>query len=492
MRWIIPNFVVLLLTALSDSFGPWTAVLLLWTNLFLYAVSKLKERTFLAAFLATFLLFLMTQDTFERLIGYAPISVSPNAHSEIVAVILLGLSGLIIGYAGIGRVFSSSRRSIEDPDLLLRETTKGSVLGNANVRSGALIIFFISIPISIIGQVRNILMVQSTSYADSYTTEFIAAQDGVFGTVVQYAGEFASVSFAIYLATLPIFTRARLPLALWVTYAGLHLFSGRRREVAVLILFLVAYAIIRSRITPSDPWMTKRRIQLFLVTLPIILVTFAGLEAWRGIGATQGGLSLSAIPDFLYGQGVSIKVLENVILYGHALPDQNYVLEFTRSGILPRVLGIEVLEGNSIRRAFEGGSLPHSLSYLVLGEVRYLSGMATGSSFIAEWYVEFGLAGVFAVSTVYGLILRWMESFGTRGSGISNALRLLIAQSILWAPRGASAGFITTLIAPTTLATLMAVLVLAWVSNSMGRPRLRTRPINRDEGRPHATRGIRV
>lgn len=452
--WVATNAVLATLLTATGAWGPWGVVVLLWANGFVFAVTRLRERTFLAAFLVTFFLFLMTRDTLERVFHYAPPTATPEAHASVSAMLIAALAGVMGGYLAL----VLRRRGAPAPRRLAAADDDGP-WGAVRIGRLALVAFYVSLPGAFYNVISNIIFVRGSSYAATYTDDFVQAQSGPLATLGQYCSEFAFVAFVIYLATLPSFRAARLPLALWVGYVGLFLFTGRRREVAVFLLFVLCYAIIRSRVTSDEPWLTRARIRVGAIAVPVLLVIFAGLEAWRGVGSTRGGFSLAAIPEFVYGQGISVKVLENVASYGSNLPDQVYLLEFARRGLLPRIFGYPVLQGNSVERALEGGSLGHSLSYLVLGEEQYLNGLATGSSFVGEAYVDLGMVGVLLVSMAFGLLLAWMDRFGNGGVW-ANATRLLIAQSILWAPRGSATEFIGVLIAPSTLAVVAGILLL--------------------------------
>ncbi|SDL48641.1 O-antigen polysaccharide polymerase Wzy family protein [Tessaracoccus oleiagri] len=452
--WVVSNVVLATLLTASGAWGLWGVVVLLWANGFIFAVTRVRERTFLAAFLVTFFLFLMTRDTLERVFHYAPPTATPEAHASVSAMLIAALLGVMGGYFAL----SLRRRGSPAPRRLAPARVDGP-WGADRIGRLALVAFYVSLPGAFYNVVSNIMFVRGSSYAATYTDDFVQAQSGLLATLGQYSSEFAFVAFVIYLATLPSFRAARLPLALWVGYVGLFLFTGRRREVAVFLLFVLCYAIIRSRVTSDEPWLTRARIRVGAIAVPVLLVIFAGLEAWRGVGSTRGGFSLAAIPEFFYGQGISVKVLENVATHRSLLPDQIYLFEFAQRGIIPRILGNPVLQGNSPERALEGGSLSHSLSYVVLGPDQYLAGITTGTSFVGEAYVDLGLLGVLLVSLLYGLLIAWMDKFGSGGVWM-NAARLLVAQSVLWAPRGSATQFIGVLIAPSTIAVVSGILLL--------------------------------
>ncbi|WP_040282233.1 O-antigen polysaccharide polymerase Wzy family protein [Tessaracoccus massiliensis] len=474
--WLAANLILGVLVLASGATGVWSLVLFCWMNLLFVALSRLTQRPFFAGFLLCFFLFLMTYDTFERVFKLSPPQVSEEAHALISAMLVISLLGLAVGYF----LPIVARRRPPDSrvaaSMLAADASRGALISRESVRSAALLAFALTVPLAIVSVVLDVLFVRSSSYAATYTESFAASQGGVVGTVLTYSSELAAVAFAIYLATMPRLRTALVPLVLWGMYSGLHLLTGRRAELAVLLLFLLCYGLVRNRITPEDPWVTRRRVLPALLLLPLLLVLFAGLESWRGVG-NASGFSLSAVPEFFHGQGVTVKVLENVALYGDALPEQQYLLEFLHRGIPARIAGQTVFEGNSVTRAMEGGSLSHSLSYLVLGQ-RYLDGQATGSSYIAEAFVDFGFGGVLVVSIVIGLLIAWVDRAGG-SSVVADAVRFIAIQSILWSPRGSATGFVSAIVAPSTLVGVSAIALVAMLNQRLSNEPKRTRSASR-------------
>lgn len=465
---LILDVVLVLLLVQKEVPLSWGLVLFVWFNAFLYSIAALKRRAFLAGFLVAFFIFLLSRATLERVFDFASPTVDVSDLETISPMLLLAMGGILVGYA-----IARARRDPEAPAELAPDSQRvSSSVSREDVRRGALIIYYCTLPFAVFSVIQSIGFVAGASYAALYTSDYVERTSGLAGGLLQYAHEIALVAFVVYLATFPTFRSARLPVFLWIAYTGSFMLTGRRRDVAVLLLFVACYAITRNRITPDDPWLTRKRVWVVVAIIPFVAIIFAGLEAWRGVGDADAGFSFDALPGFFYGQGVSVTVLQNVANYGHHLPDQSYLLEFARTGFLPRLLGFPVLEGNSEARALTGGSLSHSLSWVVLGPNAYMAGLSTGTSFIAEAFVGFGLAGCAAIGFVYGLLLAWLDRLGRGGIAV-NIVRLLMAQPILWSPRGSSTGFIQTLIAPSTLAGLAAIMLLAAVGSTRRGRRIR-------------------
>lgn len=442
----------------------WGLVLFAWLNILLVAVRRVTAHAFLVGFLVSFFVFLLVRVTMDLVFDFRPFVVQPEVLSGVSKILLAGLFGLTVGYL-LARVRPNGTENGPSP---MRQYAGGETrLGAEHLRIGALAVFYIALPLAAFSLARDISFVSGASYAALYTEEFVQRTAGIGAAILQYAHEVAFVAFVAYLATLPRFRAARVPVLLWIVYVGSFMLTGRRRDVAVFLLFVICYAIARNRITPDDPWVRPGRAWLAVLAIPVLLAVFGLLEAWRGVGSAGTG-EHGVIPEFIYGQGVSVTVLQNVVAYADQLPDQPYLLEFARTGVIPRLIGLPILEGNSVVRALEGGSLSHSLSWLVLGPTRYLSGVSTGTSFLAEGFVEFGLWGAACVGAAYGLLLAWLDH-SRDGDLSANVLRLLVAQSVLWAPRGTSTGFIQILLAPSTWLGLIAAVLIAALAARHGR-----------------------
>lgn len=457
MVYLVSNLLLLILLFFTDNLNLWGITFGLWLNGILYAFHKVEARSFLFGFLVSFFIFLMTMDTMDRFFGYQSqllsATLSEDTMRKVHTLYIVGLIGILGTYIILSTFRAKSGK---------RTMGKGVVDSTwlLAVQKSAKTFFYATIPLSLLKMFLTITT--GGSYTSIYTAEAISS-GGLFKLILHYGSLIAMVAFTVYLATLPSFAEARLILALWVLNSGLYLFTGRRREVALLLLFFFCYALARNRITPEEPWITKRSLFWAGLAVPVLVVIFTATELMRGL-SNATGRGLEAIASFIYGQGVSMRTLANVISYHELLPNQHYLLEFTHQGLLPRLLGLEVFQGNSVQRAMEGNSLSHSLSYLVLGPDTYLSGIGTGSVFLAEGFMEGGVLGVFLLSILYGMLLHWVDSFADRGL-FKATLCLLIVQSLLWAPRGSATGFISDLIDPATLGSLGLIFFLAMVLN---------------------------
>lgn len=461
----VPNLVLFIVLAATRCDLPWAVVLLLWTNIALWAWMTPSSTPFFGGFLFAFAVLLLSRASLERVFGYHERGSGPAGEPKTVTILQIGLFVVSAVYIltkwfvtrvrreralRVGRVAVTRVLSLQNCLGLSTEKLQ------ERIRAGALVVMTILWPIAVV--TMSWVLVKSggiTSYQQSYTSASIASPvSAPWRILSSYSVDGLMIAFYVFLASLPRMRDLRIPLIIATSVQALLLLGGARSDLTLFVLVMVCYAVLRNRLTPGEGWMTRKKVAAILGGGLALGIVFTLMERWRGVGRSHSLIS------FLYNQGVSIKVIDNVVKFGDELPRQHYWLEFAHSGILARIFGLPVLQGNSIERAMYGDSLGHALSLLVLGRTRYLSGIATGSSFLAEGFVEWGFFGVIVSSLVIGLMLAFIDSFSVTAP-VMNAVRLTVAPAILWSPRGSTFSFITTLLAPATVVVVTAV--LAWV-----------------------------
>lgn len=463
----------------------WATVLFAWVNLLLYVFLSQAPNAFLGAFLFSYGLLLLTQGTFERMFGWTSPNFEPAAPPTTAVILLLGLAGIAAGYFGMALarrllpLAATPTRSRPAP-----KTRTLFLLDRVRIRKSARFVVIAMFPIAALWLLTTVMTSGISAYAESYTEDFIAQSQSPLQFAGMYATDITSVALAIYLASFPTRKDARLPIILAGAVQVLYLLVGVRRDFTLFVMLLICYALIRNRTDPEEPWLPRSWIPLILVGGAALLPVFTLTEQLRGLG--ESGNSF----DFLYNQGVSVRVIDNTVSFGELVPNQFYLAEFARSGLLARFLGFPILQGNSVERAMTGGSFSHALSLPVLGENAYLSGVTTGTSFLAEGYIQYGLLGVLLVTAVTGALLWFVDQLST-GRALGNAIRLLIAPSLLWTPRGTSTGFLAILVATPTL--LVLVVIFGILGGAEGVSQLRRLAPNPKRALPgHAEASARV
>ncbi|CAM3076404.1 O-antigen polysaccharide polymerase Wzy family protein [Actinomyces slackii] len=465
---VASNLTLVMLIVAGGADWHWGGLLLLWLNLFVVCATIRARTVYFCGFLISFFILLLSQATLERVFGYDSGHEEPAAHPETITILMVGLVSAAAGYLLIAlmgrlrlRAALAARlgRSREALTLAAGRLAAGRLSvgagASSHIRSAALLLVLLTFPMSALWLIATIATTGIANYESLYTTEYAEQSSGIFRLLGSYSSEVCFIAFLVFLATMPPRKDIVLPTVMLTIIKGLYLLIGVRREFTVFAIVVICYIILRNRLEPEAGWLTRRMAIITSVGAAAMAVLFTAMESLRGRGSS------GSILEFLYNQGVSVRVVDNVVVYADRLPEQLYLAYFAHYGLVGRLLGYPSLQGNSVERAEIGGSLSHSLSRIALGDEAYLSGVSTGTSYLAEGYVQYGIAGVILVSLMAGAALRYVDGLDHRSYG-ANALRLLIVPSLIWMPRGPATDFIGIFFEPTTLMALVAIGAIAW------------------------------
>lgn len=473
---ILSNLTLLVLVLWSECDWPWALLVAVWLNLFLYCVLTRSRPVFFGGYLVSFFILMLCQATLERIFDYQSGHAEPAALPRTIEILYVGLTFSAVGYVLAGMAtFPLAAAAARLRGLLGRAGVRIARLQRARPRGGepvrlrlaSLLVVLLTSPISAFWLISTIARTGIAGYQSLYTTEYITQNSGIVHLLGTYSSEVAFVAYLVFLATMPSQRQMILPTAALTSIKGLYLLMGVRREFTVFAIIMVCYVILRNKLDPDQGWVTRRRATVIAVGTAAMAFLFTAMENVRGRGSS------SSLLEFFYNQGVSVRVIDNVVVFGHRLPEQFYLAYFAHYGLVGRLLGYPQLQGNSLERAEIGGSLSHSLSRIALGENAYVSGVSTGTSFLAEGYVQYGMLGVVAVSAVVGAVLRYVDGLGA-ATPWSNCLRMLIVPSLIWIPRGPASDFIGVLVEPTTImafTAIAAIMVISYGVQILTRPR---------------------
>lgn len=455
--YLFVNVTIILLAVFQGSNFLYICDLLVWSNLMIYALRKIKDRILLFCFGIAFFVFLLGRDGMEQLFNHeiaTAFSVEINNHMYIC--ILISLLGIWISYS----IFKKA--NIEKG--LNRQTTTNSIIFYYYIRKYSKIAFFIVYPFAILINVIIAVYVIKFGYYSSFTDLRAMIDNSPSFYLLSKIELLLPTAFSVFMSSLPSKEEFK-PLGIaYLIYLLITLACGSRGDFVLGALLMIIFLVFMQRIQPEIVWVKPKYTKICIFSLPFIAI---GASFYNNIrfGESVENISLfEGLSNFFYDQGVTSNCIKRAYQYEADIPHQSgyYSFEFIYNGIPARLMGRTVYQGNTIDHATKGHSFTHALGYTMMGDA-YLSGAGTGSSYIAELYYDFGYIGVFLGSCLYGYIFTLINNFKSGGI-FRRSLVFMAIPRMLWSPRASYSGFFSFLIAPTTITLLVFVFTAAQIS----------------------------
>ncbi len=326
---------------------------------------------------------------------------------------------------------------------------------------------------------NTILNVAKYGYLGSFTQE---AEKNV-PTAISRLSMFFAPSFAIFLATLPNRRQMKFPMAIYAVYMFASLFTGRRNTFVCEVLMLVIYFVMRDSLLPKEKrFFQKKKVLWSIAGLLLMMFALQRIAQVRAGTLTQEDGFFSSLTNFVYSQGATFRVvIQTVNCWDRFDHRQTYLYlyfpfeQFVHNNVLLRTIFgyTPLLNIQNMQTALTTHNFAHVITYMVAPD-RYLSGGGFGTSFVAEAYVAYGMAGVAAVSAMIGVICRFFSSMITRPWPVI-ALSLIAVKDFIYIPRNFAFLWVTDVFNLTYLcfflAVYLAALLFATLGAHMRRPR---------------------
>ncbi|MBE6768602.1 MAG: O-antigen polysaccharide polymerase Wzy [Ruminococcaceae bacterium] len=425
------------------------AVILLWCAIVIYAAVKMEQRAMLLMLSLTFFVFLLGRLFLEQFFCYRPdAEIFPAAvQTHTYICLFVALLGLFLGYWFI-------KRKTKDTPYIGKEKNPYVL------RCAKYVLLLVLIP-AVLYRLILTVYVQRYGYNAYYTDFAVLLDKNILLYVLSKVEQMAPACFCIYLAAMPAKKEFFKVSAVYAVYLVLTLGAGTRSPFLLGVFLFFFYFLYRAGLSSEERWFNRR----YIAPCVAILAVFAIALYVGGLvrdGAKASGNAADGLFGFVYSQGVSVNVIRRGFMLKDQIPEGYlYSMDFTRYGIIARLLGIPVYAGNTAEQALYGGSFAHALSYVFM-QSDYLAGRGTGTSYVAELFHDFWYVGVFVGSVLYGWLCTRIESYKT-GKVFRRACLFIVITQLLWAPRGGFTKFITTLISPSALVALIAVFGLTWL-----------------------------
>lgn len=317
------------------------------------------------------------------------------------------------------------------------------------IRFAALVCFLVSVAGSYCEGFIKLSYMSGLSYEDYY---LISSSDHV-PWVVSTLKTMTPYMMCAYLATMPKKLPSTVCLGMYVLSTIPMLMIGSRGDFVIAFLFAALYYVFRSIIDEDERWITKRVAAMAAVAVPVGV--FA-MGMWTYIRADEVAnmTSIFAVfEDAFYKQGVSFSVMGYAYDVNPQIQDLGfkffticaYVDNIVNGFIGTTFFGVEPLPStNSVELALQGQSYSHAMSFFA--HPNYLGGEGYGSSYILEWYADFGYGGIAVGSFILAVGL-YLLSRSVGRSWFWGTSALISSMAVFHMPRGAATewiAFITT------------------------------------------------
>lgn len=306
-------------------------------------------------------------------------------------------------------------------------------------------------------------MFVSVSGYEAYYTIFRSSVPVLFSRM----GSLYEPLLFLYLATFPSQKAAKTHLLLFVFLGLLSLGFGQRTGFVLNVVLSVVYLSLRDVVTPEKrPWLSKPLIYGGLTGVIPLLVFMTYFTYYRSGTTAYFSSLIDTLGTFFVSQGSAIYNLSYTIQYSSAFPEGRFyslgpAISFIKeSQIFTMLFGGANFAPASAGLALETSKFSYALAYIVDPNY-YARGGGFGSNYIAELWVDFGVAGVVVGSALYGLLMAAFIPFVRRRNPFVIALALAAVINLLYSPRAEFLGFVIPLLSVVTIVAYIGIHVVA-------------------------------
>lgn len=446
------NIVFFMWGLISGASLIFTLALMVWIDMMLYAYKKIELRSPLLAFGVAFFTFLMGREFLQLFLGYKKENFSEKLNNHLYLCLLIAILSFWIFY-----ILFSRKSEKERVYMQINARTQYAAI----VRKIANIVFYCTLPFALVYRMVIASFVSLNGYTDYYTDYSSGLSGNTLLYILSRIELIMPVALSVIMASLPTKKEFKWPFIFYCLYMILSLGSGQRSTFMLGILLIFVFVVYMQGIYPEEVWFKRKYIVYLIASIPLIAVAGSVINVTRFGGSTDGMNVIESFLNFFYDQGVTGNMVKRAYEYSDKIPDAIYTLEFLHSGLLARLLGIEVYNGNSVDHALYGNSMTHALGYAVMGS-QYLAGRGTGSSYIIEVFYDFGYLGVATGTALYSWLFAKISKL-RKNNIFTRSLMFSVITQLLWAPRASFTAFISFLDAPSTIIAFIFIFSLAYL-----------------------------
>ena len=380
--------------------------------------------------------------------------------------------GLLLVFISEVALFAGSHisKSVNPEDQIC---IKKSQNYNESVQTALLIIALVTASMSAYSTLKNYSHFSGLSYESLYVEG--GPSDNI---IVRAATTIYPYSVFAYLATMPQKKKAIAVLGIYVLLGVPTFLLGNRASLVLRIAFAVAYFFIRDFTTGinTERWI-KKSLKIGFIAFVIASIVFLGAFNYYRAGKDPNAETpIPIMLDFFYRQGTTFDTVCQGLQYQTKIMEIPHTAPYSFGSVYDTVVHSTLIRkifntsylgsGNSMNMVINGNSLAHKLSYVVLGDIYYLSGHGRGSSYLIELYYDGGLALIGVFSFVLGIYLASINRIIQQGKWFINTLVIATLSRVFYIPRSSTFDFIAFLFTPHFWLIIGAAVFALFVSGS--------------------------
>ncbi len=440
---------------------------LLFLSNLAYGLERIRERFvfFLFNFACIFFLYGRTliriteQDNWQG-------DYSTQAHYQTITMIYVSMLFLLFGAIFFGQF---RNKKVNAKPAIVKQRIWQTEEFIKNLQIITFIVYMVLAVFMLLVEIEKPIRLKGAAYTEYYYNY----QSSLPGIVVSIAA-LAKFALCLFLATLPSKMLGFIALGVYVVSTIPVFIVGQRNQFISAALFTVCYYLFRDCLALREnkgkkqvkKWFGKFEGTAIAIAMPFMFAFLSIYESIR-LGLPVKFVKLfSSISDLFYTQGITYEIICKCMDYQSKFPTTNFsytfgqLINYFRGNAIGKVLGFEQIPPQSVESAHYGNSLADTISYLDLGE-KYLNGAGWGSSFIAEFFIDYGYIGVALLSFILGIFLMWVaKSFGK--SCIKSYCILILMLQLFMLPRSTATGWIVLLIYIPAILMVVAIFAITF------------------------------
>ena len=450
---IILSFISIVLSYIFNINTLFSVSISIIISVFCTYCKNIEENFCLIFFLFAFFFFTMGCE-FSNIFSKEEIirDVNNSANLHYYIVILLSLLGVILGYQ-----VKLKRKSLFSNIIQYKERFSVQSAKKVSKR-----VFYLTYLPYILPVIERIIFLQSFTYYESY---YLYKSN--IPTVITFIGSVCPIAFALFLATFPSKREIKTPLLMYISYALLYIFTGKRFITVSSLIFVLVYFVIRNQTDKEqgEIWIKRKTIMSIIAFFPLFCIFLAAYSTIRT------GASLSSdvgIIDLILVLMTNIADTDKVIKYGYIYKDMfpnehiysfGNIIDYFKYGYISKIFGVNNGSvSQTVEYALNGSNYAYTISYLHYPDL-YLNGHGLGSCYIAELYQDAGYIGVLLGNLLYGFLLRNIFRISS-SSPWKNFLVIYCFRNLLLMPRGSFDVIFRELIALSFIISLIIMYIL--------------------------------